>query len=78
MTAHWGIPDPAAVKGTPEQVAKAFRDAFFMLERRITLFLSLPFSGLNSLALKEELVKICQTDATPAGETPAHTGGEQR
>src|SRR5450432_3550105 len=42
MTAHWGVPDPAAVQGTKEEIAKAFRDAFFMLDRRISLFLSLP------------------------------------
>ena len=78
VTAHWGIPDPAAVKGTPEEVAKAFRDAFFMLDRRISLFLSLPIGSLDSLALKKELVKIGETDVTPAGGTPAHTGGEPR
>ena len=41
MTAHWGIPDPAAVKGTENEVQKAFRDAFFLLDRRISLFLAL-------------------------------------
>ena len=39
MTAHWGVPDPAAVKGTPEEVSRAFRDAFFMLDRRISIFM---------------------------------------
>jgi arsenate reductase len=58
MTAHWGIPDPAAVAGTPEQVARAFRDAFFMLDRRIGLFTSLPLSSLDSLAIKKELDRI--------------------
>ena len=58
MTAHWGIPDPAAVTGTPEQVAKAFRDAFFQLDRRITLFLSLPLASLDRLALKREIDRI--------------------
>ena len=58
MTAHWGIPDPAAVRGTVEQVEKAFRDAFFLLDRRISLFLSLPLSTLNGLALKKELDNI--------------------
>src|SRR5712672_3631344 len=38
MTAHWGIPDPAAVQGTNEEIQKAFRDAFFLLDRRIGLF----------------------------------------
>jgi arsenate reductase len=55
MTAHWGIPDPAAVQGKSEEVAKAFRDAFFLLERRIGLFLSLPISTLDQLALKKEI-----------------------
>jgi arsenate reductase len=58
MTAHWGIPDPAAVRGTEEQVAKAFRDAFFLLERRISLFLSLPLATLDGLALKKEIDNI--------------------
>ena len=40
MTAHWGVPDPAAVAGTPEQIERAFRDAYMMLDRRISLFLA--------------------------------------
>jgi arsenate reductase len=58
MTAHWGVPDPAAVHGTGEQVEKAFRDAFFLLDRRISLFLSLPLSTLDGLALKKEIDNI--------------------
>ena len=58
MTAHWGIPDPAAVKGTPEEIARAFRDAFVVLDRRIGLFLSLPFSTLDQLAIKREVENI--------------------
>lgn len=58
MTAHWGVPDPAAVQGTPEQIRRAFRDAFFMLERRITLFLSLPLASLDRLAIKKEIDQI--------------------
>jgi arsenate reductase (thioredoxin) len=58
MTAHWGIPDPAAVQGTREQMEKAFRDAFFLLERRISLFLSLPLATLDRLSLKKEIDKI--------------------
>jgi arsenate reductase (thioredoxin) len=58
MTAHWGVPDPAAVRGTKEQVEKAFRDAFFLLDRRISLFLSLPLSTLDGLALKKEIDNI--------------------
>jgi arsenate reductase (thioredoxin) len=58
MTAHWGVPDPAAVQGTAEQVERGFRDAFFILDRRIGLFLSLPISSLDRLALKREVDKI--------------------
>jgi arsenate reductase len=58
MTAHWGVPDPAAVRGTPEQVERAFREASFLLDRRIALFLSLPLSTLNRLALKREIDNI--------------------
>jgi arsenate reductase len=58
MTAHWGVPDPAAVRGTDEQVQKAFRDAFFLLDRRIGLFVSLPLTTLSGLALKTEIDKI--------------------
>ena len=58
MTAHWGVPDPAAVEGTSEQVEKAFRDAFMMLDRRISLFLSLPLSSLDNLAIKKEIDRI--------------------
>ena len=58
MTAHWGIPDPAAVKGTPEEIARAFHDAFIVLDRRIGLFLSLPLATLETLALKREIDQI--------------------
>jgi arsenate reductase len=58
MTAHWGIPDPAAVVGTKEQVDKAFRDAYIQLDRRIGLFLSLPLSSLDRLAIKKEVDRI--------------------
>jgi arsenate reductase len=58
MTAHWGVPDPAAVQGTDEQVQQAFREAFFLLERRISLFLSLPLATLSRMALKKEIDNI--------------------
>ena len=58
MTAHWGIPDPSAVQGTPEEKARAFCDAFTVLDRRISLFLSLPLSTLESLAIQKELDSI--------------------
>ena len=58
ITAHWGVPDPAAVRGTEKEIERAFRDAFFMLERRIVLFLSLPLKSLDRLALKTEVDRI--------------------
>jgi arsenate reductase len=58
MTAHWDVPDPAAVQGTREQVEKAFRDAFFMLDRRISLFLCLPLPALDRLAIQKEIDNI--------------------
>jgi len=58
MTAHWGVADPAAVKGQPEEKARAFRDAFSILDRRISLFLSLPLSTLSQMALKKEIDSI--------------------
>ena len=58
MTAHWGVPDPAAVHGTAEEVQRAFRDAFFILERRISLFLCLPLSSVDKLKIQKELDNI--------------------
>jgi arsenate reductase len=60
LTAHWGVPDPAAVPGTAEQVEGAFRNAYFLLDRRISLFLSLPFSSLDRLTLQSEIKRIGQ------------------
>jgi arsenate reductase len=58
MTAHWGVPDPAAVEGTPEEIERAFRDAFMTLDRRISLLLCLPLSSLDKLAVKREIDRI--------------------
>jgi arsenate reductase len=60
MTAHWGVPDPAVAKGTPQEIERAFRDAFMILDRRIALFLSLPLSTLSQLAIKKEVDRIGQ------------------
>jgi len=68
MTAHWGVPDPAAVHGSAAEIDKAFRDAFFILDRRISLFLCLPLKALDSLSLKKELDNIGQTMAPVAHE----------
>lgn len=58
VTAHWGISDPATVKGTPVEIARAFHDAFMILDRRIGLFLSLPFAALDQLAIKRRVEDI--------------------
>jgi arsenate reductase (thioredoxin) len=58
VTAHWGIPDPGNTVGTKEEIAQAFRDAFVTLDRRISLFLSLPLKSLSAMALKTELDEI--------------------
>ena len=58
MTAHWGVPDPAAVVGSTEQIERAFRDAFVTLDRRIGLLLSLPISSLDSVSVKKEVDRI--------------------
>ena len=58
MTAHWGIPDPAAVEGSSDEIERAFRDAFMALDRRIGLFLCLPLASLDHLAIKREIDKI--------------------
>jgi arsenate reductase len=58
LTAHWGVPDPAVVVGTPEEVDMAYKVAFATLDRRITLFLSLPLSTLDSIALQKQIEDI--------------------
>ena len=61
MTAHWGIPDPAAMQGSEADQRRAFRDAFVQLRRRIELFAALPLEKLQGLALKEHLDQIGRT-----------------
>jgi len=58
MTAHWGIPDPAAVEGSDIAKTDAFRDAFRVLERRISLFTSLPIASLDGLSLSQKIRDI--------------------
>ena len=58
MTAHWGIPDPAAVIGTQGEIDRAFRDAFSILDRKIALFLALPLTTLEHLAIQTALDSI--------------------
>ena len=58
MTAHWGVPDPAAVQGTDPQKAKAFFDAAVTLRRRIELLLALPLASLDALRIQREITDI--------------------
>jgi arsenate reductase len=58
MSAHWGIPDPAAVQGTPEEIERAFSHAFATLDRRISLFLSRPIATLDTVALQKKIDNI--------------------
>jgi arsenate reductase len=58
MTAHWGVPDPAVVVGSAEDIDRAFRQAFSILERRISLFLCLPLSSLDSMAIQRNIDEI--------------------
>lgn len=69
MTAHWGVADPTEVKGTPEQIERAFREAFMVLDRRINLLLSLPLESLDKLAIQTGIKKIGRdgkSNLTPA------------
>ena len=72
MTAHWGIPDPAAVEGTEAEIALAFKDAFRMLQQRIGIFAALPIRALDKLSLQAKLKDIGQMEgATGKVEEPA-------
>ena len=65
MTAHWGVPDPAAVEGSASEKEQAFRDAFRTLEARIKLFACLPIAKLEGMTLRQRLAEI--------GEAGAHS-----
>tara|TARA_S200002703_G_scaffold42976_1_gene37401 strand:- start:293 stop:805 length:513 start_codon:yes stop_codon:yes gene_type:complete len=64
MTAHWGVPDPAAVTGTEAEKRLAFADAYRMLRNRISIFTSLPFQSLDRLSLQHKLDEIGQTTSS--------------
>jgi hypothetical protein len=61
MTAHWGVPDPAAATGSEAEVRLAFADAFRMLNNRISVFVSLPIRSLDKLTLQRQLDSIGRT-----------------
>jgi arsenate reductase len=58
MTAHWGVSDPAAVDGSAAEVERAYGTAFSALDRRISLFLALPFESLDAFALQKAIQSI--------------------
>ena len=68
MTAHWGIPDPAAATGTDAEIAIAFTDAYRMLQRRIEAFAALPIKALDSMTLKNKLRDIGRMEGATAKE----------
>ena len=61
MSAHWGVPDPAAVEGTDDQKRRAFRDTAAIMRRRIEMFTALPAASLDRLSLKSKLDEIGKT-----------------
>jgi arsenate reductase (thioredoxin) len=61
MTAHWGVPDPAAATGTQVEIARAFANAYGALQNRIAIFVNLPFAGLDRLSLQSRLDAIGRT-----------------
>ena len=69
MTAHWGVPDPAAAAGSEAEIGLAFADAFRMLNNRIGLFVNLPLVSLDKLSLQRRLDAIGENSSQPA---PAH------
>jgi arsenate reductase len=71
MTAHWGVPDPAAVIGSEEKIERAFREAYMILERRISLLLCLPLGSLDKLAIQKEIDSIGEQ-----GPARSRTAGE--
>jgi protein-tyrosine-phosphatase len=73
MTAHWGLPDPAAVEGSPAEIAFAFKDTYRMLSQRISVFAALPIRSLDRVSLQAKLKDIGHMDgatAMAAGKAP--------
>jgi arsenate reductase (thioredoxin) len=70
MTAHWGVPDPAEVKGTPAEIALAFKDAYRMLRQRIEIFAALPIRSLDQLTLQRRLQEIGRIAALAKATEP--------
>ncbi|GGE38361.1 hypothetical protein GCM10011360_27690 [Primorskyibacter flagellatus] len=72
MTAHWGLPDPAAATGTEAEVRLAFSETYRMLRNRISIFVNLPFGSLDQLSLQDRLDGIGRPKAdVDKGREPA-------
>ncbi|MGE0829876.1 MAG: arsenate reductase ArsC [Hyphomonadaceae bacterium] len=71
MSAHWGVPDPAAAEGSEAVISQAFADAFRMLQNRITIFCALPMAGLDRLSLQRKLDDIGKMRRDPSAEGAA-------
>jgi len=69
MTAHWGIPDPAAAQGSAAEVSLAFKDAYRMLNQRISVFAALPIRAIDKLSLQAKLTEIGRMQGATAKET---------
>ena len=65
MSAHWGVPDPVAVKGNDAEIAVAFNDAYRMLRNRISVFVNLPIEALDKLSLQQQLDEIGEITELP-------------
>jgi arsenate reductase len=72
MTAHWGIPDPAEATGTPAEISLAFKDAYRLLNQRISIFTALPLSSLDKLSLQNRLRDIGHMEGSTAKATEAN------
>jgi protein-tyrosine-phosphatase len=66
MTAHWGVPDPAEAKGSPAEIALAFKDAYRMLNQRIGIFVALPIRSLDKLSLQKRVNEIGRAEGATA------------
>ena len=71
MSAHWGVPDPAAAEGSEAVIAQAFADAYRMLQNRITVFVNLPMASIDRLSLQKRLDDIGAMRRDPSAEGAA-------
>jgi len=71
MTAHWGVPDPAEVQGSPAEIALAFKDAYRMLNQRIGIFNALPIRSLDRLSLQQKFREIGRLEGATAKASAA-------